>query len=157
MDADIHPLPITTREANELIKNADGVCVARGPVYPDGWLRTLVEEVEKRHKLNVQFAGASVPCWVKWQNSGGKNDARRPRIVRYLCGSCIYVTRAVIETVGALDERLGLCQAMVEWQNAASGQMAAKSLWVPGVWCERERCTRAEMRERTAFLRRTVE
>jgi hypothetical protein len=142
---DVHPVPATTAEANDLLREArNGVCVAMGAMSPDGWLEMLRNEVQWRRSLNVQFSGPSLDCWTHPQYRGEPGCLRRPTVVPFLCGACVYAEQRVLDVIGALDEQLDLCQALVEWQIAAREKYSARSLWVPGVWCDRQRCTETE-------------
>lgn len=124
--------PTTTRALNERLSVVtEDVCICAGDVD----CQALRDAVAEREKLNVHFAGASVDCVLL---PGKRGDHRRPRTVRAVCGACLYATYDVIRHVGALDERLPVCAALVEWQLEAYRQFGAKPLWVPSVWCDAE-------------------
>jgi len=124
--------PTTTRALNERLRGAtEDVCICACDVD----CTVLQDAVAERARLNVHFAGPSIDCVLR---RGTPNDYRRARTVRVLCGKCLYVTHDVIRTVGALDERLAPCAALVEMQLEAKRQLGAKSLWVPRLWCDAE-------------------
>jgi hypothetical protein len=129
-----------TATVNEAIEGVPGyIALLNDDCIPSqGWLATLIEEIEKRAKLNVWFAGPSGPCRTHPQNSGRKGDHRRPRSVKHVAGFCLVARPGAFDALDGLDPDFTHYASEVDAQWRARRDHGAKSLWVPSVYVDHE-------------------
>lgn len=143
-------LPLTKTPSVSLDKNGnqtptpgwtwtadDDICILNDDcVVRLGWLATLWDELEQRN--DCWFAGPSGPCRTPPQNSGTKDDERRPMVVSHCAGFCLVVRRAALQALGPLDGTFRHYGSDVDWQWRAQRDFGKRTLWVPGVYVDHE-------------------
>ena len=125
-----------TRTVNAAMRDRNSdICILVDDCIPDsGWLAKLQKAVYDREILNVWFAGPSGPCRTYPQASGLRGSNRRPKLVHHLAGFCLYARK---EAVGlGLNEEFAHYASDVDWQLRARRDYGARSLWVPGIYCD---------------------
>jgi hypothetical protein len=129
-----------TSNVNDAVEGLRGyICLLNDDCEPSqDWLRVLVEELEKRQKLNVWFAGPSGPCRTRPQNQGRRGDQRRPRTVKHVAGFCLLIRPGVWGVLGGLDDSFVHYASEVDMQWRARRDYSARSLWVPEVFVDHE-------------------